>query len=278
MPNDAAKAPMAPIEPIARASLKDAIIERLGRLIADRDLGPGSRLPPEQEFARALGVGRSSVREAVSALVSHGLLVRRAGDGTYLTAHVGDLVARPIALHLTLDPDSFAHVLEARKVLEGEFAFLAALRADATDLVTIEGHLDAMRTHAREPEIAIREDFAFHMAVARSAKNPVLFSMLNSLSDLVFRSHRAATRGGGLSPRALAYHEQIANAIRRRSPREARRLMLGHLDYVIRRAGQLYKTSPPPRLLARRRVEGLSSSRLDPSARVTELRRPHRRS
>ncbi len=235
-----------PIEPIPRTSLKDVIIERLGRLITDQRLGPGSRLPPEQEFARALGVGRSSVREAVSALVSHGLLVRRAGDGTYLTGRVGDLVSRPLALRLTLHPQAFAHVLEARKVLEGEFAHLAALRADADDLEAIEGHLEAMRVHAREPEIAIREDFAFHMAIARSAKNPVLFDVLTSLSDLVFRSHRAATQAGGLSPRALAYHEQIAAAIRRRSPREARRLMLSHLDDVIQRANQLYRASLGP--------------------------------
>jgi GntR family transcriptional repressor for pyruvate dehydrogenase complex len=225
-----------PIEPIPRASLKDAIIERLGRLIADQRLGPGSRLPPEQEFARALGVGRSSVREAVSALVSYGLLVRRAGDGTYLTGRVSDLVSRPLALRLALHPQAFAHVLEARKVLEGEFAYLEA----------IEAHLEAMRVHAREPEVAIREDFEFHMAIARSAKNPVLFDVLNSLSDLVFRSHRAATQAGGLSPRALAYHEQIAAAVRRRSPRDARRLMLSHLDDVIQRAGQLYKASRGP--------------------------------
>jgi len=163
-----------------------------------------------------------------------------------VTGRVSDLVSHPLALRLALHPQAFAHVLEARKVLEGEFAHLAAVRADADDLEAIEGHLEAMRVHAREPEIAIREDFAFHMAIARSAKNPVLFDVLNSLSDLVFRSHRAATQAGGLSPRALAYHEQIAGAIRRRSPLEARRLMLSHLDDVIQRAGQLYKASRGP--------------------------------
>ena len=214
------------LEPIARVSLKDTIIERLGQLISEQEMKPGAQLPPEVQLARRLGVGRSSVREAVSALVSYGVLARRAGHGTYVTSRVGQLITRPLALRLALDPESFRYVLEARKVLEGEFAYLAALRADAADLQAIEGHLEAMRAHARNPEISIKEDFAFHMAIARSAKNPVLFDVLNYLSDLVFGSHRAVTQSGGLSPGAMAHHERIATAIRRRLPREARRLML----------------------------------------------------
>jgi GntR family transcriptional repressor for pyruvate dehydrogenase complex len=228
------------LRPIARVSLKDAIIERLGRLIDEKQLGTGARLPPELTLARSLGVSRSSVREAVSALVSYGLLARRAGFGTYVTSGVGPLVARGLALRLTLEPQDFRHILEARKVLEGEFAYLAAIRADREDLQAIDTHLTAMRLHARNPEISVKEDFAFHMAIARSAKNPILFDVLNYLSDLVFRSHRAVTQSGGLSPGAMAFHERIAAAIGRRSAHEARRLMLQHLDDVIRRADQLY--------------------------------------
>jgi DNA-binding FadR family transcriptional regulator len=223
-----------------RVSLQDAIIERLGQLIDQEQIQPGARLPRELTLARALRVSRSSIREAVSALVSSGLLTRRAGHGTYVTSGVGQLIARGLALRLTLDPQSFQYVREARQVLEGEFAYLAALRADVEDLEAIDHHLEAMRVHARNPEVSVKEDFAFHMAIARSAKNPVLFDVLNYPSDLVFRSHRAVTQSGGLSPSAITYHERIAAAIRRRAPREARRVMLQHLDDVIRRADQLF--------------------------------------
>lgn len=246
--------------PIARVSLKDAIIERLGRLIDRQQLQAGARLPPELTLARSLGVSRSSVREAVSALVSHGLLARRAGYGTYVTSGVGPLIARGLALRLTLDPQAFRHILEARKVLEGEFAYLAALRAQREDLQAIEAHLKAMRLHARNPEISVKEDFAFHMAIARSARNPVLFDVLNYLSDLVFRSHRAVTQSGGLSPDAMAFHERIAAAIARRSPDEARRLMLRHLDDVIRRADQLYGRHLRPASGSATRREGRRST------------------
>jgi GntR family transcriptional regulator, transcriptional repressor for pyruvate dehydrogenase complex len=275
------------LEPIARVSLKDTIIERLGRLISEQEMKPGAQLPPEVQLARRFGVGRSSVREAVSALVSYGVLARRAGHGTYVTSRVGQLITRPLALRLTLDPESFRYVLEARKVLEGEFAYLAALRADAEDLDAIEGHLDAMRIHARNPEISIKEDFAFHMAIARSAKNPVLFDVLNDLSDLVFGSHRAVTQSGGLSPGAMAYHVHIAKAIRRRLPRVARRVMLQHLDNVIRRADELYGTRLRPVSLAGGRVttagtlpsglsscdRGARSSKIGKAARPTHLTR-----
>jgi DNA-binding FadR family transcriptional regulator len=219
----------AALQPIPRVSLQDAIIARLGQLIDQEQIRPGARLPPELTLARALRVSRSSIREAVSALVSYGLLTRRAGHGTYVTSGVGQLITRGLALRLTLDPQSFQYVLEARQVLEGEFAYLAALRADVRDLEAIDHHLEAMRVHARNPEVSVKEDFAFHMAIARSAKNPVLFDVLNYLSDLVFRSHRAVTQSGGLSPSAITYHERIAAAIRRRAAREARRVMLQHL-------------------------------------------------
>jgi GntR family transcriptional repressor for pyruvate dehydrogenase complex len=249
------------MEPIRRVSLKEAIIDRLCRLITEQGLGPGARLPTEHDLARTLGVSRSSVREAVSGLVANGVLVRRPGDGTYVTSGVADLVIRPLQFRLTLDPGAFRHVLEARKVLEGEFAYLAALRAEPEDIRQIDGHLEAMRMHAPNPEIAIKEDFAFHLAIARSAKNPVLFDVLNYLSDLVFKSHRAVTAAGGLSRTALDYHERIAAAIKRHRPQEARRLMLEHLDYVIRRADELYGVVMEPgqrrgkRALGHRAVE-----------------------
>jgi DNA-binding FadR family transcriptional regulator len=216
-----------------------------------RDRAPTNRPNvPQGCDHRAAG---ASIREAVSALVSYGLLARRAGYGTYVTAGIGPLIGRGLALRLTLDPQAFRHILEARKVLEGEFAYLAADRARREDLQAIETHLKAMRLHARNPEESVKEDFAFHMAIARSARNPVLFDVLNYLSDLVFRSHHAVTQSGGLSPSAMAFHERIAAAIARRAPGEARRLMLQHLDDVIRRADQLYGRHLRPSAAAYRR-------------------------
>jgi hypothetical protein len=87
---------------------------------------------------------------------------------------------------------------------------------------------------------------------------------VNYLSDLVFGSHRAVTQSGGLSPGAMAYHEHIATAIRRRLPRMARRVMLRHLDTVIPRADELYGARLRPVSLAGGRAvpAGPLSSRL----------------
>jgi GntR family transcriptional repressor for pyruvate dehydrogenase complex len=220
---------VADLEPVSRVSVKDTVMERLLGLIRDRRLGPGDKLPTEIVLCEALGVGRSSMREAVSALGSYGLLVRRPGDGTYLTSDLSNLVIRPLQFRLMLDADELSGVFEARRVLEGELAFLAAQRVDAEGMKEIDLRLKLMRERARDPEASSRADFDFHMAIARAARNPVLLGVVNHISELIFSSHLTTVDRRGLRPKTMAIHDKIADAIRRRAPEEARKIMIEHI-------------------------------------------------
>jgi GntR family transcriptional repressor for pyruvate dehydrogenase complex len=226
------------LRPLARVPVQETLIDRLLEFMQTSKLRPGDRLPTELELGEALGVGRSSMREAIGALVSYGLLLRRAGDGTYLTSTLADLVVRPLKLRLMLSADAVRESFEARRLLEGELAALAAQRAAEADLEQIELSLADMRVNRQDPEASCDADLSFHLAIAHAAKNGVLSGVLQHLSGLLMRTHLTAASSKGMRPRTIAEHVAIAAAIRERDPSEAKRLMHEHIDAAAKHALQ----------------------------------------
>lgn len=225
------------MEPVNTVSVRDAVIERLSTYISANGLQPGARLPSENELATTLGVGRSSVREAISVLVSFGIFERRVGNGTYITSRISDFVVRPLALRIAFDPQQIRHILETRKAIESECAFLAAERATEDEIREIRNFVAEMKEAAkRGRDDAISADFAFHMAIARSAGNPVLLDVLTYVSELIFNSHVVTgDPRGGITPDTVRFHTRIVDAIAARDAPSARRLMVDHLQAVIDR-------------------------------------------
>ena len=229
----AEKPSLEPLEPVNRPSIQEVIVERLCSYISAHDLKPGARLPAETEIATTLNVSRSSVREAISGMVAYGLLERRTGDGTYITSRVSNMVIRPLALRFALDPRTISDVIEFRKAVEAECAYLAAERASPADRAMIDVCLQRIVDAGDDAEGATKADFAFHMEIARVAGNPILFDVLNYLGDLVYELHLATTKVHGvITPAAHAYHTAIADAITKGKPAKARELMYAHLQNV----------------------------------------------
>src|SRR3954452_19708685 len=115
---------------VTRDALPDQIAQRLIALITERHLKPGDRLPPERELSAAMGVSRSSLREALRALTMLGVADMRQGDGTYLTELNPETLMRPVGLVLALSHAGLAELFEARKLVEPALAFLAAERIE----------------------------------------------------------------------------------------------------------------------------------------------------
>ncbi len=118
---------------------KSAIIaDQILKMIKSGQYDAGSKLPPERTLAEQMGVGRPSVREAISALQIVGILESRPGDGSYVAEPSGfdDLMAR--ALNMLEDSDSPLEVLEARKALEIGIVYLAIKNATEEDIRVIK--------------------------------------------------------------------------------------------------------------------------------------------
>ncbi|MBC8076492.1 MAG: FadR family transcriptional regulator, partial [Chloroflexales bacterium] len=102
---------------IDRASIKDLALQQLKRYILSGSMKPGDRLPAERSLAEQLGVGRSSVREALKVLEAIGLVESRIGEGTFITNQGGASIGRTIGASLAVWGSTIVEILEARRII-----------------------------------------------------------------------------------------------------------------------------------------------------------------
>src|SRR5262250_1560056 len=127
-----------PIHSIEPRRLYRQIAEQIRALIRSGEFSAGSRLPPERDLARQLGVSRPSVREALIALEVEGLVEVRIGSGIYV---LGPRANGEIATEVDATSGPF-ELLRARWIIEGECAALAAKAARKQQLAAIAEALE----------------------------------------------------------------------------------------------------------------------------------------
>ncbi|MFE3544678.1 FadR/GntR family transcriptional regulator [Nocardia sp. NPDC059177] len=135
----------------------------------------GHRLPGETLLAAQLGVGRSTLREAIRELAGKGVLDSRQGAGVFVTAldvsEDWDVVLRGATI---------AAVIEARIAIEAEAAALAAQRRTPADLRAIRRALAGRRAEGQSVAEHVDADMTFHRAVVLAAHNTVLTQLFDS--------------------------------------------------------------------------------------------------
>jgi GntR family transcriptional repressor for pyruvate dehydrogenase complex len=165
----------------------EGAIDKIRERIVSGAWGPGDRLPKESELAAELGLSRNSLREAVRALSQLRVLEVRQGDGTYVSSLQPDLLLESTGFvsHLLLGETAIA-LSEVRRILEAAAAALAAARIDKDGKQELGTSLERMRD-AKGVEELVEADVAFHAVIARATGNPVLVSLLASLSTRMMR-------------------------------------------------------------------------------------------
>ncbi|RZS90055.1 DNA-binding FadR family transcriptional regulator [Motilibacter rhizosphaerae] len=216
----------APLAEQAAAAVADGI--RAGRWAV------GDRLPGEAQLAEELGVGRSTVREAVRVLAGAGMVESRQGAGTYVRAAArsgwGEALRRA----------EVVEVVEAREALEVEGARLAAERRTEEDLAALDAALAERAAAVGGPaEAYVDADLAFHRAVVAAAGNPLLLELVDLLRERVRTAMLDYLRlqGEADPPAEHDLHARIVERVRQGDAEGAARAARGHLVALARRAG-----------------------------------------
>ena len=165
------------LRPMEQKSIVDRIISRLIEAVTSGQLKPGQKIPTETELADSMGVGRNSVREAIKALVTVGVLVIRRAEGTFVTDGFNDRMMEPMIYGLILEGGSTVAVLELRHIFEVGVLQLAIEKAAEEDLVRLRASLKFLeKTILKAPtnEAIMMADIAFHDGLLRIAGNPLL--------------------------------------------------------------------------------------------------------
>ena len=219
------------LQEIKKTRVSEDIIAQLKGLIAEGKLRSGDRLPSERDLSEQFKVSRASVREAVRALESIGLLEARQGQGTYVTTSVEALV-QPLAHAIAREENAIIEVFEVRRLLEPQLAALAAARATASDLEELAETLEQQARQVAEGGTGAEMDTAFHSALARAAKNTLLLRLNDTLVDCLRDSRRRSLETPERPRRSLAGHQAILRALRARDAEAAQRAMLNHLEEI----------------------------------------------
>lgn len=228
-----------PFQSIEPRRLYRQIAEQIRSLIRSGEFTTGSRLPPERDLARQLGVSRPSVREALIALEVEGLVDVRIGSGIYVlgvaretapAADGGEPAAGPFEL------------LRARYVIEGECAALAAKSVKKGQLAAIEETLEQMQAQMQGERQPLDADRLFHLRIAEATGNGALVAVVKMLWDErtgpLYQQLEHHYDSPELWVAAIAEHRAIVKAIAERNPDGARSAMQRHLNKAYKRFSQ----------------------------------------
>jgi len=215
------------VSQVSRQPLAAQAAQLLLTRIKDGEWSLGQRLPGETTLAAQLGVGRSTLREAIRELAGKGVLDSRQGAGVFVTA-----------VDVTEDWDTvlrsanIASVIEARIAIEAEGAALAASRRTPADLRTIRRTLAARGVTGQSVPDHVDADMAFHRAVIAASHNDVLIQLFDAflprlrLAMIDMLKIRPITS----EPCDHDLHRQLADAIVARDPDAAAAASRTHLS------------------------------------------------
>ncbi len=211
--------------PVSPPTAFEETVARLGTGIRVGLLAPGSQLPPERELADQLGISRSTLRHAITALVQSGLLqsIRGRGGGTFVT-EAPPLAGGPA---VALGADARA-VLDARLAAEAGATLLAAERAQPGDLEPLED-LVARMADAPDFDDYRRADIRFHIGLAEAAHSPRLVAATTEIQGRMSDLIALIPHPEEVLTHSNAQHRRLVRLLKRGDGGRAVRLLREHL-------------------------------------------------
>lgn len=207
---------------------EDEVIRLISSEVADRRLGPGSRLPTERELATLTHQSRSTVRRALASLEAQGQIVRHVGRGTFIASSPDGPIAELSPVH----PASPGEIMAVRLLLEPQLMPLVVTAATPVDFLEMRRCLDGGE-RARDYEEFEQWDAAFHRSLAQATHNGLLTRMLDMTNDarqqplwqkLKRRSHTPERRRAYMQD-----HREIFEALVEVNRADAQEAMRRHL-------------------------------------------------
>ncbi|OGX68399.1 MAG: GntR family transcriptional regulator [Paenibacillus sp. RIFOXYA1_FULL_44_5] len=214
----------------------EIVMQQLKQQIISGVYPPGSRLPSVVEFAAGFEVGRSTVREALSALKAMGWIDIRHGGGTFVCKELPNEEAAE-SFDLFDKTESFQEVLEVRRFIESGCAALAAKRRTQEDLDEIKATLEHMQDVLGNEQLGEQADVQFHLLIAQASHNTLLIQMMESLTHRLQESMKDSRRLWFYSERASAQrllqeHQSIYEAIADKNEALASERTIEHISKV----------------------------------------------
>ena len=214
--------------PLTRSRLHEEIVTVIQKQIMSGRIAAGNKLPTERELAENFQVNRATVREALRKLENLDLVEIRHGDGLYVKNYLesGNFDLLKAAFNMDGGRDVMMNILEARRYLVPQMAYLAAQRRTNKDL-------DALKRVIDEQEMStLEQDIQVHQVIARSTQNLLCTIGLNFFNQ-IFRDYGYLYFDDPKNvARSRKFHHEIYDAVKNKDAELARKIMKDVLVYA----------------------------------------------
>lgn len=217
-------------------SIPEEIVQQVKALIKDGKLLPGDRLPSERALAELLGVGRSSLREAISILETLGFVDAKNRKGIFVRSVSSPIITNPLRQMLEEDQSGLYQLYEIRRDIESASAHSCAKLRTRSDLIAIKKPLNRMQNDLKRRHLSLIDDWDFHLSIARATQNFLrvhilknVFSFAEDFMAVVVRKLIEERRSIAL---VVDQHTKIFEAIKDKDQEAARIYMYEHLTWV----------------------------------------------
>ena len=216
---------------IEKVSTSQAVVNLFTDRIKSGEIKPGDSLPSEKLLQEELQVSRFALREGLARLSALGIIKVIHGKGAIITSDIDPDSLKNVFLpmHPSIRSGSREDLFEARLLLEGELAFLAAKRRTREHLKRFDEILVETKKRIDEPEPFGELDMAFHMTIAEAAGNSYLLQMHVVIRDQLQPILQRHARSIEQRELIMEKHTKVFEAIKRKAATKARALAIENL-------------------------------------------------
>ncbi|MEZ3487652.1 MAG: FadR family transcriptional regulator [Lachnospiraceae bacterium] len=205
--------------------------------IFEKRLKKGDKIESDRVLALKMGVGRSAIREALKVLEVLGMIDIRPGQGTFISNNEASFFIIPLSWSLFLNGSQIDSIVEVRNLLEVKAAYLAAEHMNEENLGRL--HEISHRLHKafveKDFKEFLNEDLEFHICIAESSGNQVIYSMIQTISNLM----RHVSGSGMVDEEQLRdiyeEHQKVYGLILAKDAKGASEAMKEHLEESLGR-------------------------------------------
>lgn len=219
---------------LGKNNISQSLFKKFKEIIIEEKIPAGYMMPNENTVSELLGVGRSTLREAYTALEVFGF-IRRSKAGTFIN-EIDDIV-NMAPFSLTVSNSNLVDLMEFRYMLEGETASYAAKRANAKDIEQLTEIYENMKRYQNDIDQFIYYDQKFHTVVSQASHNQLLISTMTASREPFEKGVQSALKKSliqnpSVMDVTIDLHGKILQAIKNGDYQTAYHAMREHISYV----------------------------------------------
>jgi len=217
------------VEKIPVEKISETVARQIEKMIESEKFKAGEKLPSIRELCELFGVGRSAVRDAIILLQGKGLVNIKQGEGSYVCSFDSTKLFNNSYLLLP-NSENISELFQIRKLLEPGIAEMSALNRTDDDLKIMEDLIANRSSNGWEA------DYDFHMIIAKSTRNKIVYQLLQSISNTLEKSmidfHNYIQQDTNIVELIDKQHIKIYEYIKLKEPKKTNEMMLEHLNLV----------------------------------------------